>query len=488
MNGGNITNIENLKKKTVEEKNNIKGLEWYEPDDNGHLKFYPKILADKMVDKFNYINVTGKELDTMVYKDGVYINDNSIREFINKRLLNKDTQPDKHRIATLKEIREKCLIKATKLNQNINLINFKNGMYDIENNVMLPHSPEHLSTIQINYDYNKNNKTDINDTLFGHLLRTSLNDDSIELLQEIFGYCLSLNMEIQKFFIFNGKGSNGKSQVLNVLKALFPSNFVSSLELKHMQDDVRVYNLFNKFLNICSDISSEYIEDDSIIKRATGEDYIQCNPKYRDGFDFECRAKMLFSCNELPNVSDKTFGFLRRLVIIPFDKQINSKDKITSIAKKITKDKNTMESIIIWAIEGLQRVRTNNWELGQSNRIKKIKREYELSNNSVKNFINEFCVTEIKDSFIPVTEFKTLYKLWCETEDISKLGNKNIESTLKSIGDKKKNSKFKGWYYENIAWNKDIFDLPRPNSLEINGTIDNYSDVEREGIIFDQKS
>lgn len=448
---------------------------YYDYSDNGTLKFYPKILANNLLEKYDCINVTDNEFDTMIYLNGVYTPNNILRNDINKNIISKDTNPDKHRILTLKEVREQCLLKPNEINKNKNLINFKNGMYDITKDKLLDHDPKYFSTVQLNVEYNQKCKS-IHDTLFGHLLRTSLTEETQILLQEIFGYCLTLRMDAQKFFILFGEGSNGKTQTLLVLNALFPENYTSSLELKHFQDDVRVFSIFNKFLNVCADISSEYISDDSILKRASGEDMIHCNPKYKAGFDFKCMAKVLFSCNELPSVSDKTFGFIRKLVIVKYSKEIKEVDKIKSIAQKIISDKDAMNAVAFWAIKGLKRLIKNNWTFSEGKETKTVKRDYEFNNNSVKKFINEFCIIKAEKSFIPVTEFKTMYKKWCSIEDIKPLGNKNLESTLEAISNKKKNTLYKGWYYENICWSNEINEIRGNESL--NGIVKIKEDNE----------
>jgi putative DNA primase/helicase len=459
--------------------------DYYSENKDGKLTFfYPQILANKILVGKHVLNITGSEKDTLLYKNGVYIDTQDLRNEINKYLHYEDPKPEKNRVDTLKEIREIGFKNSNKVNLDENLINFKNGMYNIKEKKMVEHSPKYYSTIQVNYNYTQDlhKKKDINNTLFGHLINKSLDEDTTKILQEICGYCLCSSMEAQKFFIFVGKASNGKSQILKILNSFFNSKFVSSLELKHFQDDVRVFSLYNKRLNICADISAEYIEDDSLLKRATGEDEIHCNPKYRDGFDFYNQSKLLFSCNELPNIADKTMGFMRRLIIIPFDKVIGPEDKIPSIGKLIVENSNTMELIVSWAMEGLHRLIDNNWEFTETGRVKEAKKDFELENNSVKKFINDYCLIDDDQqskNFIICNEFNKMYDLYCKEEGIKCLSAKKKSISFNTLNiDKKKNTLYHGWYYKGIAFKFEIKDLNKFEQINSSLVDENLKQIE----------
>jgi putative DNA primase/helicase len=44
--------------------------------------------------------------------------------------------------------------------------------------------------------------------------------ERIDLIAEIFGYCLTTSTKAEQIFLFYGKGSNGKSMLIHVLKSL----------------------------------------------------------------------------------------------------------------------------------------------------------------------------------------------------------------------------------------------------------------------------
>ena len=472
-----------------------KSLNYYKFSQKGEIVgFYPRVLAEKVYKKYKCVNTTGQYEDLLVYDNGVYKKSNKIRNEINKSLLRLDQKPNNRRIATLTELAEITKLDYNSFNANKDLINFNNGIYNIRNDTMYRHDEKFLSTIRINIDYTPVKEYDenkIKKTLFWKFINTSLEKELVSLFQEILGYFFSLSLEVQKFFVLLGDGQNGKTQLLKIINAFFDKEYISSLDLCAAQDPTRVKGLYNKVINSCGDISAKYLESVDLIKRLTGEDPISCNPKYKDEFEFYNIAKMIFSCNELPNVSDKTYAFIRRLIIIPFKSKIKEKDKISGIANKIIENKEEMNLIGEWAIEGLKKLIARNFEFELPEQSIFQLDEYEKDNNNVKRFISDYCVLN-NDGFIPVVEFKRLYKIYCRIENYSEIGNKNLKSVIRSFEiEEKSKTKYKARYYNNISWSKDIMQMLKDyqeNDLDIKGVIydseiyKKYEDIEREGI------
>ena len=63
------------------------------------------------------------------------------------------------------------------------------------------------------------------------------------------------------------------------------------------------------------------IKNTGIIKKLTGNDESPGEFKYKTPFKFRNFAKLIFSCNEIPQTTDMTDAFFRRLIIINFTQQ-----------------------------------------------------------------------------------------------------------------------------------------------------------------------
>jgi putative DNA primase/helicase len=71
----------------------------------------------------------------------------------------------------------------------------------------------------------------------------------------------------------------------------------------------------------------------------TGNDEFPAEFKYKPPFKFRNYAKLVFSCNEIPECNDKTDAFFRRLIIINFPRQfLGDKEDHNLIGKLTTEE------------------------------------------------------------------------------------------------------------------------------------------------------
>jgi putative DNA primase/helicase len=459
-------------------------------EDSRITGFYSKKMLDKVLDNFIIINPTGDENSNFLYQNGVYQKNNELKTFIFNRLNTRDKNITRNLNETLKVIAIAKKIEPDLINSDDNIINFKNGLYVINQNKIIPHDPNIISTIQIQTNYTEFRNTKFENSLFFKYLNTSFSVEVIPVIQEIFGYCLSSFTEAQKMFVLLGDGSNGKSVFISILNSFFKNEFISCIDLINMDKPEYIAKLYNKSINTCADISNKYMENTGLLKQLLGEDLFTARSLYSNPFEFKNRAKMIFSANELPQTNDKTFAFIRRLKIIKCNKRITEENKIKNLAEKIINIEK--ELIASWAIEGLQRLIKQNFVFTKCKETDDAIEEYKLHNNSVQSFITEFCNINPNDNiFIPKTEFIEMYKRYCLTENTKPLGAKNINKTMTDNGIYEKHSTlYKGRYWKGISWNTLIYELSVKDGYRFCNTPKDiekeYKIIEREGIKTDK--
>lgn len=434
---------------------------FYDFTDEGKIGgFFPKIMCKIINDSFNVINTTGDLTQNLIYSNGIYKSADKLNTWIEKRLDIKDKHITKNIKETLGTLAIQKKINPNLLNNDSNIINFKNGLYNVSEDKLINHTSDYYSTIQINANYNKydnNMQQMFNESMFNKFLKTSFNIELIPTIQEMFGYCFSSSTEAQKMFILLGDGANGKSVLIKVLNSFFDEEFISSIELKDLCKSEFAARLYNKAINTCADISAEHMSNTGLLKQIIGEDSFEARPLYSNPFRFRNKAKMIFSGNELPSTADKTYAFIRRLLIFNCNKKIAEEDKIKDLDNKITLSE--LDIIASWAMEGLRRLMTNNYVFTECQEIKDSIEEYRLNNNSLATFINSFCYIDLSDEllFIPKQEFIRIYKIYCDSENVKPLGAKNINSIMKNNNIyEKRFTLFKGRYWHRISWNEYI--------------------------------
>lgn len=163
------------------------------------------------------------------------------------------------------------------------------------------------------------------------------NIEKVWLLEKVAAYCFYRGYPIQNAFMLLGKGSNGKSVYLNLLQAMLGNENVSNQPLQALTNDkFASSDLYNKNANIFADLDDTDITTSGIFKSLTGEDPIPAQRKYQRGFKFKNYAKLIFSCNKLPETKDDSDAYYRRWIIIEFTKQFEAHEQNNNLLNELT--------------------------------------------------------------------------------------------------------------------------------------------------------
>ena len=411
------------KSKNKSKPKNSGNLPWYEEQEKG-LKFLPFVLA-KHLSETRDVYYGGESF--LIYENGVY---NISGEKEAGRIIMDYMLPNYCIMASIRDCREQWDILVSKdfddFNRNPYLVNVRNGLLDIRDMSFKEHTPSYLSTVQLNVEYNPQ----VDCPQFKKFLNEVLDCKLIPLVQEIVGYLLTTNTASQKAFVFWGPARTGKSTLLWVVEyLLLGKKNVSNIPWQEIGDKFKTAELLGKLANVFSDLPSKSIDDTGIFKVVTGEDYLMAEKKNKNPFKFKPFARLVFSCNELPrNYVDRTEGFYRRLIIVPFNRQIE-KNKIDKALKyKFQREK---EGILNWALEGLKRLYENNFEFSENELTDGVKKEYKRENNNVISFVEECCELDGLFSCSRI-ELYEAYKEFC------------VEAGLKALSQIKFNKELEG--------------------------------------------
>lgn len=196
-------------------------------------------------------------------------------------------------------------------------INFQNGYLNLDTNEFLPHTPDIGFRHVLDYAYDQEAKCPAFD---GMLDSVSRNDRELQqTILEFAGYSISQDScWAQKALVLEGSGSNGKSTLMSVLRALAGHANCMSLTLADLKGEYNRQMLDGKLLNIAEETPSKALSDSSIFKNLVSGGETLVRKIYGDPYTMRNRAKIIFSCNELPVSQDTTDAFFRRMLIIPF--------------------------------------------------------------------------------------------------------------------------------------------------------------------------
>lgn len=292
-----------------------------------------------------------------------------------------------------------------------NFIAFKNGVYDVAHETMVPPSPDLILTNRIEHNFNPAAYSELMDSTLNKL---SCQDKDIRaLLEECVGYCFYRRNELGKAFILTGDKSNGKSTFLDVVAAILGEDNISTLDIKELGDRFSTSMMFGKLANIADDIGDDFLQGTqvSVFKKVVTGNRIKAERKGQDPFEFSPYVKILASANEIPRMKDKTGAVLRRLVIIPFNATFSKDDPdYRPFIKYDLMQPEALEYMIALGMEGLKRVISNR-AFTVPTLVQEQLDEYEESNNPIIAFLKDVELSELENE--PTSDVYRRYNLFC---------------------------------------------------------------------------
>lgn len=351
-----------------------------------------------------------------IYQDGIYING---YKHIEQTMI--DMIPNLKKTQRREVLDYMELIAEEVTPSDARYIAFKNGIYDLVTDALLPYSPEYVITNRIPWDYIPDAQSELAERTLNKL---ACDDPSIvALLQECIGYCFYRRNELGKAFILTGDKSNGKSTFLDVIKYMLGDENISALDLKELGDRFSTSMMFGKLANLGDDIGDDFLSGTQVstFKKIVTGNRIKAERKGQDPFEFNPYIKMLFSANDIPRMKDKTGAVLRRLVIIPFNATFSVADPdFDPYIKYKLVEQESIEYLIRVGVEGLRRVIQQN-HFTQSERVDREIKEYEEENNPIAGFIEDQGLDMIENQL--TADVYKRYQVFCADNSLTPMSN-----------------------------------------------------------------
>ena len=313
-------------------------------------------------------------------------------------------------ISDMKEIRRGSI------QANPYVLNLKNTRLDIRSGECLEFSPDIIEFGRIPVIYDPSAYCSDLDKM---LNRVFLGDrEVINLFEELLGATLLKHNRYQKAFLFLGKGSNGKSTILDLIRTFLGIGNYSTLSLEEVTGRFNKILLEHKYANIGDDIDNVTIKDTGTLKKMIAGNSITVEDKGEKGYSTELYATHIYSANEIPRSFDKTDGFYRRWLIIPFNARfsVHDEDYDPMIFDKITKP-TALSYLLNIAIRGAQRlIRKGRFTEPQS--VKDALEAYKADNSTVLSWIEDKELTD--DYFLDKPRDVTYSEFadWCKVSGI----------------------------------------------------------------------
>jgi putative DNA primase/helicase len=317
------------------------------------------------------------------------------------------------------------------------LLNVLNGTVDLKMGKLLPHSRQNLLTKLCPTSYLPIN-------VCPNFIRflTEIMDNNkamVDFIQRCLGYSLIGDRNDEKLFlVLHGSGANGKSTLLETVRAVLGSDFTlstpTSTLLKKRSDGIPndVARLRGARLVTASETNEGRGLDASLVKRLTGGDPIDARFLRGEWFTFDCTFVLWLATNHRPVITDDSEGIWDRVRLVPFDVRIPEGQRDEGLRDRLVATER--EGILAWMVQGALDYQAGG--LRPPDRVMIATKEYRTEQDPVLTFLAEMC-TEDRDNFgmkVRTTELYRAYAEWSEHQEETPIGKKKFNSKISNRG------------------------------------------------------
>jgi putative DNA primase/helicase len=312
----------------------------------------------------------------------------------------------------------------------LDVLNLQNGLLDLDTLELRPHTPEHLSPVQLAAAYDPNATC----PAIEKFIEEALPGDAALFAYELIGYLMVPDMNRQSAVMLLGPGGNGKSVFLELIRRVLGETNVASKELQKLDEDrFAAVGLHGKLANIWPDLSARALKGSSVFKSVVGGDPIDGEHKYHDSFTFKPFCRLLFSANAAPPTTDTSEGFFQRWLIVPFEVQFRGTGKEIPMTELMSQlgSPTELSGLVNLAIEGYGRVKAQNG-FTPAESMERAKGSFRQQVDSVAGFVGEECCIG-PDEWGPRPDFYPRYQQWCIDSGKNALSKANFLDKLKQF-------------------------------------------------------
>ena len=370
-----------------------------------HISVAEEIIAQHRLIKYNGV--------IYEYADNYYQPAEFLRKYVRETYRGAKNSQVNEVVSYIGDMRE---LRRGSVKEDPYIINLENTRLNVKTGECLGFDPEVIEFIRLPVTYDPSAYCADLDKM---LNRVFLGDrEVIKLFEEILGSILLKHSRYQKAFLFVGKGSNGKSTILDLIIRFLGTGNYATLGLEEVTGQFNKILLEHKLANIGDDIDNVVLQKTGTLKRMTAGNPIMVENKGERGYSTMLYATHIYSANEIPRSLDKTDGFYRRWAIIPFNAKfsVHDEDYDPLIGDKIMTP-TAISYLLNIAIRGAQRlIKTGHFTEPQS--VKEALEAYKADNSTVLSWIEDKELNE--DYFLENPRDMTYSEFsdWCKVSGI----------------------------------------------------------------------
>jgi len=257
--------------------------------------------------------------------------------------------------------------------------------------------------------------------------------DVIGFIQRAVGYALTGCTSEQVLFFLYGLGANGKTTLIEVLRALLgdyamQASFATFAERRGDGPRNDVARLAGARLVAASEAGEGTRFDEGLIKQLTGSDAVTARFLYGEDFEFHPAFKLVLAANHKPAIRGTDRAIWRRIHLVPFTVTIPEGERDPQLLGKLTAE---LPGILRWALDGCLAWQRDG--LGAPVAVRSATLRYREEMDTIGAFLDEACRLHASGR-VRAGALYPRYQAWCERVGERALSQRKLGERLAERG------------------------------------------------------
>lgn len=338
----------------------------------------------------------------------------------------------------LEDARSYNFISQEDFDRDPNLFNCQNCVINLKTGEAIQHDPSLLLSKISNVIYDPEVRSEDFDRFIREIMMDD--EDKIQYLQKIFGYCLTgENTQEQAYFCYGSTTRNGKSTLLEVIGYMFGDYGMNAQPetIAQRPRDSRTASGDIARLDGCrflhmSEPSKRMKLDVALLKTLIGRDPITARHLHEREFEFIPVFKLVINTNYLPVVTDDTLFSSERVKVITFDRHFEPEEQDRQLKGRLKQDHN-VTGIFNWCLDGLRAFQKDGGVLIEPDAVKRSTEDYRHKSDKIQNFIDDVLIYTPGFN-TPIKEAYQTFGVWCQDNGFGTENKSNFIAEIQTKG------------------------------------------------------
>lgn len=345
-----------------------------------------------------------------------------------------------------------------KLDSKCHLVGFDNGVYDLEMNEFREGRPEDYISFSTGCNYIEYDETNHYVQQMHKFLSSIITKDHIrEYMLLLLSSFLNGNIREERFHIWTGSGSNGKSKLIELFEdsfgdycCKFPITLLTQKRAASNAASSELARSKGKRFAVLQEPSEDEKLNVGLMKELSGGDRIMARALFKEPFEFKPQFKMVLTCNHLPNVPSDDGGTWRRIRLVEFtskfvqDPDPEKPNEFPMDTELSTKFGDWKEHFMSLLIEYYKKYTTTG--IKEPEEVLKCTKEYQKNNDFYLEYKDDK-IENYEMGFLTVNDAFSTFKYWQkESGSTVKIKKREFLTAMdKMCGKRVTVSRVEGW-------------------------------------------